>query len=113
MQEFRVLESKDLQHMDGVEESTGDKEPKRDSHSLDTDDSPPRVSQDKAQGRSVQHQTASRDAKHYTQGRHETLKTGRQETLKTGRQNLPSKTTPHSLNSLSKVNVLWKEKPRN
>lgn len=68
MQEFRVLESKDLQHMDGVEESTGDEEPKQDSHSLDTYNSPPRVSQDKAQRRSVQHQTSSRDAKHYSQG---------------------------------------------
>lgn len=39
--EFRVLESKDLQNMAGVEEPTGDKEPKQDSHSSDTNDSPP------------------------------------------------------------------------
>lgn len=73
--EFRVLESKDLQNMAGVEEPTGDKEPKQDSHSSDTNDSPPRVSQDTAQRQSVQHQTSSHAAKRYIQGRHETLKT--------------------------------------
>lgn len=55
--------------MAGVEEPTGDKEPKQDSHSSDTNDSPPRVSQDTAQRQSVQHQTSSHAAKRYIQGR--------------------------------------------